>query len=94
MTIALGCDPAHDIAYWFMWHRDLECLDALLSGYQPPDPASIRGRIRAHVTVNAVKFITWFHSRGEWRDAEHCRTLLEEAGMDQDRVVRTEDARG
>ena len=79
--LALGCDPAHDIAYWFMWHEDSDCLDALLAGYRPRDPVDFRRRIGAHITLLAVKFSVWFHSRGETANVQRCTALLRKNDM-------------
>ena len=79
--LALGCDPAHDIAYWFMWHEDSDCLDALLAGYRPRDPVYFRRRIGAHITLLAVKFSVWFHSRGETANVQRCTALLRKNDM-------------
>jgi len=73
---ALAGDPANDVAYWFMWHGDLGCLDALLAGYAPTDPSGFRQRVRAHLILLAVNFICWFTERHDPRGVEHCRRIL------------------
>jgi aminoglycoside phosphotransferase (APT) family kinase protein len=73
---ALAGDPANDVAYWFMWHRDLDCLDALLAGYAPADPGGFRQRVTAHLMLSAVNFVCWFAERHDPRGVEHCRRIL------------------
>jgi len=73
---ALAGDPANDVAYWFMWHGDLECLDALLAGYAPADPGGFRQRVAAHLILSAVNFICWFSERRDSGGVDHCRRIL------------------
>jgi aminoglycoside phosphotransferase (APT) family kinase protein len=73
---ALAGDPASDVAYWFMWHGDFDCLDGLLSGYAPADPGGFRRRVNAHRILCAVKFICWFSERHDPGGVEHCRRIL------------------
>ncbi len=80
---AIGCDPAHDVAYWFMWHRDAECLDALLSAYQPSEPTSFRRRIRAHLALLGVRLIAWYEERGDAANVDYCRRILQETANDR-----------
>ena len=75
---ALAGDPANDVAYWYMWHGDSECLDGLLAGYAPADPSGFRERVMAHLTLAAVKFIDWFSKRRDPGGVEHCRQILSE----------------
>jgi aminoglycoside phosphotransferase (APT) family kinase protein len=75
---ALAGDPASDVAYWFMWHGDSECLDGLLAGYAPGDPSGFRERVMAHLTLAAVRFIAWFSKRQDPGGVEHCRRILSE----------------
>jgi aminoglycoside phosphotransferase (APT) family kinase protein len=73
---ALAGDPANDVAYWFMWHEDVDCLDALLAGYAPADPTGFRQRVTAHLILSAVNFICWFSVRRDPGGVEHCRRIL------------------
>jgi aminoglycoside phosphotransferase (APT) family kinase protein len=69
-------DPASDVAYWFMWHGDFECLDALLAGYAPADPSGFRRRVTAHRILYAVELICTFDERHDPGGVEHCRRIL------------------
>jgi aminoglycoside phosphotransferase (APT) family kinase protein len=73
-------DPANDVAYWFMWHGDVKCLDALLAGYAPADPGGFRQRVAAHRILSAVKFICWYSERDDPVGVEHCRRILRGIG--------------
>jgi len=75
---ALACDPAHDVAYWCRWHEDLECLDALLAGYDPAAPEGFRRRVLAHHVLLAVDFIVWYEEEGDREGVEDCRRMLRE----------------
>jgi aminoglycoside phosphotransferase (APT) family kinase protein len=73
---AIACDPAYDVAYWYIWHVDFECLDALLSGYQPIKPVVFRQRVISHCILLALDFIVWYEARGDREGVEYCRDIL------------------
>lgn len=52
---AHGGDPASDVAYFYVWHRDRDCLEALLSGYDPADPETFRRRVLAYLVLIVVE---------------------------------------
>jgi aminoglycoside phosphotransferase (APT) family kinase protein len=76
---ALACDPAYDVAYWCRWHENLECLDALLSGYRPREPVGFRQRVIAHHILLAVDFIVWYEEQEDQEGVEDCRKMLRES---------------
>lgn len=76
---ALAGDPASDVAYWFMWHGDVDCLDGLLAGYAPADVDGFRRRVGAHLLVCAVNLICSFNERHDADGVEHCRRILTRA---------------
>lgn len=73
---ALACDPAYDVAYWCKRHEGLECLDALLSGYKPPDPGGFRQRAMAHHILLAIDFMVWYAEEEDREGVEECRKML------------------
>lgn len=51
---ACGSDPAFDVAYFYFWHKDQDCLNALLASYDPPEPEAFRQRVLAHFKLLVV----------------------------------------
>jgi aminoglycoside phosphotransferase (APT) family kinase protein len=73
---AMACDPAHDVAYWFLWHEDRAYLDAFLQGYAPDDPGAFPERVLAHYMLLATQFIIWYSTEGDSEGVEYCRNVL------------------
>jgi len=76
---AMACDPAHDVAYWFLWHGDEQLLNALLSAYAPENPELFRERVLAHYLLLAAQFIVWYTGEGDERGTDFCRNILAES---------------
>ena len=73
---AMACDPAHDLAYWFLWHGNAEYLEALLAGYAPANPGFFRQRVMAHRLLLAAQFIVWYSSQGDQEGVEYSKDVL------------------
>ena len=73
---AIACDPAHDVAYWFLWHGNAEYLEALLAGYAPHDLRSFRKRVMAHRLLLAAQFVVWYSSQGDQEGVEYSKDVL------------------
>lgn len=73
---SMACDPAHDVAYWFLWHGNAEYLEALLAGYAPEDPGVFQQRVMAHRLLLAAQFIVWYSSQGDQEGVEYSKDVL------------------
>ena len=72
----MACDPAHDVAYWFLWHGDHEYLESLLTGYVPEEPERFRQRVMAHRLLLAAQFVVWYAGQGDREGLEYSRQVL------------------
>ena len=73
---SMACDPAHDVAYWFLWHGNADYLEALLAGYAPTDLEIFRQRVMAHRILLATQFIVWYRSQGNREGVEYSKDVL------------------
>ena len=73
---SLACDPAYDVAYWFLWHGNADYREALLAGYAPDDLEVFRQRVMAHRMLLATQFIVWHSSQGDQEGVEHSKDVL------------------
>ena len=73
---SMACDPAHDVAYWFLWHGNAEYLDALLAGYAPVDQGFFRQRVMAHRLLLTAQFIVWYNSQGDQEGVDYAKAVL------------------
>jgi aminoglycoside phosphotransferase (APT) family kinase protein len=58
----IGCDPAFDLAYGYLWNGDEECFDTLLEAYAEhsgKEPEGLRQRVLDHRTLQAAWLIDW-----------------------------------
>jgi len=74
--VAMACDPAIDIAYWFLWHGNEEYLESLLVGYAPDELGTFRRRVMAHRLLLATQFVVWYRSHGDQEGFEYSRDVL------------------
>ncbi len=79
---AMACDPAHDVAYWFLWHGNAEYLESLLTEYAPDDFVAFRQRIMAHHLLLATQFVVWYEAQGDHRGVAYSTDVLRQ-GVDR-----------
>ena len=75
----IGCDPAFDLAYGYLWHNDTECFDALLESYARStgdDLESLRRRTLDHRLVFATWLIDWCTGQGSLESRAHIISVL------------------
>lgn len=75
----LGCDPAFDLAYGYLWNGDEECFSTLLACYAETsgkEPAPLRQRALDHRTLHAAWLIDWASARGATEGRDHIIAML------------------
>ena len=75
----IGCDPAFDLAYGYLWNGDEECFDTLLESYSEvsgEESAPLRQRALDHRTLHAAWRIDWASAQGATEGRDHIITML------------------
>jgi len=84
----LACDPAHDLAYSYVWPQRMDCLHELFAGYSPDNPEIFWLSIRAHRLLLGVMFIVRQHDRANENGKAFFTKMLREVNANPEKWSR------